>query len=257
MRMSNKKYLSNKKVLRKSKLNSMAKGGQPSQIQTLAKAVKVLQSKQKTQHQYQNYGVSESRRLISGPLDFINLSNYSSMTPIFGADGDDDNNYKMVHTSFGFDGYLSLENSYNNEESTISFTMFLVSLKDDIGDAFTPATGALSLTSGQHYYMQNGQCLLNKKCFNIHKIMRKTLTNFNTTLGTAAAKSQGGADFRFYIKHSPNCTITNVKGDWKALGSAQDPSKQRYLLIFNDDSTLDGESPALTYSIVHTVKTIV
>jgi len=240
----------------KKSLNKIAEGPK-TEMQIVAKEIKKLKAKDKAQHQYQNYGVSESRRLISGPLDYINLSNYSSMTPIFGADGDDDNNYKMVHTSFGFDGLLSLENSYNNEESTISFTMFLVSLRDDIGEAFTPATGALSLSSGQHYYMQNGQCLLNKKCFKIHKVMRKTLTNYNTALGTAAAQSQSGTDFRFYLKHSPSCTITNVKGDWKALGSAQDPSKQRYLLIFNDDSILDGESPALTYSIVHTVKTIV
>ena len=61
------------------------------------------------------------------------------------------------------DGYLSLENLINDEENTVSFTMFLVSLKDEIGDAFNTASGVLSLTANEHYYQQNGLCMLNKK----------------------------------------------------------------------------------------------
>jgi len=237
-------------------INKIAEGPK-TEMQIMAKEIKKLKTKNKAEHQYQNYLQNESRATVTNPFFALNLCDFSSMAPIFGADGDDDNNYKMVHSSFGLDGHLSLENSYNNEESTIGFTMFLVSLTDDIGDAFNPSTGALSLSSGQHYFQQNGICMLNKKCFKIHKVMRKILTNYNTALGTAAAQTQSGTDYRFYIKHSPRSTITNVKGDWKALRSSQDPSKQRYLLIFNDDSTLDGESPAFTYNVVHTVKTIV
>jgi hypothetical protein len=241
---------------RKSTVAKMAKGKTTS-IQALAKSVRTLQLANKKQHQYQNYRVSDSSVLVVQPYNYFNLSNFSAMTPIFGADGDDDNNYKAIHHSFGMDCHLTLENPVNNEENTIGMTIFLVSLKDDIGDAFNPASGALSLTSGEHYVSTNGLTLLNKKCFNIHKIMRKTLTNFGGALQTAGAKSQGGADVRFYIKHSPRATITNVKGDWKVLQSAQDPSKQYYLLIFNDNSTLDGESPTFQYNQVHTMKTIV
>lgn len=240
----------------KSTVAKMAKG-KTSSIQALAKSVRSLQLANKKQHQYQNYSQAESGVVISQPYNAFNLCNYSNFNPIFGSDSDDDNNAKIVHQSFGLDGYLSLENSYNNEESTITFTMFLVSLKDDIGSLFAPATGVLALTQGEQYYSNNGLVMLNKKVFNIHKVMRRTLTNFNSPLGTAGAKSMGGADCRFYIKHSPRATITNHKGDWKVLQSAQDPSKQYYFLIFNDNSTLDGESPAFTYTQIHTMKTIV
>ena len=245
-----------KRAVFKTGIKSLAKPKQ-TQIATLAKAVTKLQKATKLQHQYQNYTVSESNVLINSPYNSFNICNFAGMTPIFGADADDDNNQKAVHHSYGMDCYLTLENPVSNEENTIGFTIFLVSLKDDIGDAFNPATGALTLTSALHYYQQNGLCMLNKKCFNILKVMRKTLTNFGTSLGTAAAQSQHGVDCRFYIKQSPRSVITNVKGDWKQLSSGVDPSKQHYLLIFNDNSSLDGEYPTLTYNRVHTMKTIV
>jgi len=245
-----------KTVSAKKTINKIAEGPK-TEMQIMAKEIKKLKAKDKAQHQYQNYHIGETGVVISSNFNQFNLCNYNLMAPVFGADADDDNNYKAVHQSFGMDCYLSLENSYNNEENTIGFTIFHVSLNDDIGSAFNPTTGVLSLTAGEHYVIVNGMTMLNKKCFNIHKIIRKTLTNFNASLSVAGAKSQGGADFRFYIKHSPRTTITNIKGDWKALQSAQDPSKQHYLLIFNDNSTLDGESPAFQYNQVHTIKTIV
>lgn len=241
---------------RKSTVAKMAKGKTTS-IQALAKSVRSLQLANKKQHQFLNYRRSASGEVIQSDVNIFNLCDYTNMTPIFGADGDDDNNYKIQHQSFGMDCYLTLENAVNNEENTIGFTVFLVSLKDDIGSAFNPNTGVLSLSSGDHYHTLNGMTMVNKKCFNIHKVIRRTLTNFNSNLSIAGAKSQGGADCRFYLKHSPRSTITNVKGDWKAMSSAQDPSKQYYLLIFNDNSLLDGEWPSFSYNQVHTMKTLV
>lgn len=239
-----------------SKVSKMAKG-KSTQIQTLAKAVKTLQQKTKSQHQYQNYTSSQSQINVNSDYLALNLCNFNTLVPIFGIDADDDNNYKVVHQSVGMDFYLSLENLINNEEDTINFTMFLVSLKDEIGSAFNTTTGALTLTNLNHYYMQNGLCMLNKKCFNIHKVMRRTLTNHGTALANPSAQTQYGTDCRWYWKWKMNNTITNPLGDWKALNSALDPSKQYYVLIFNDNSVADLESPALTYNFVHTMKTIV
>ena len=59
--------------------------------------------------------------------------------------------------------------------------------------------------------------MMNKKIFNIHRIMRRTLTNHGTAVSAPSAQTQYGTDFRFYIKHSPRSTITNAVGDWKAL----------------------------------------
>jgi hypothetical protein len=240
---------------RKSTVKKIAKG-KPSQIQTLAKAVKTLQLKDKVQHQYLNYGQAEDRVNVIKDYLALNMCNFSVAAPIFGTDADDDNNYKIVHQSFIMDCYLSLENVIN-EPDTTTFTMFLVSLRDDIGTAFNTSTGGLTLTDTVHYYNQSGQVLLNKKCFKIHKAMRRVLTNHGTALANPSAQSQYGTDCRFTIKASPRQVITNVRGDWKVLPCAQDPSKQYYFLIFSDNSAVDLQSPAFTYNIVRTMKTIV
>lgn len=249
-------YRGRAKVRARGRVSTMAKG-RPSQIQTLAKAVKKLQRKQNSQHQILNYTQTASQTNIVQPYFGLNLCDYANFFPIFGTDADDDNNYKIIHKSFGIDGYLSLENLINNEEETITFTMFIVSLKDHIGPAFNASTGALTLTAGNHYYMQNGLCMLNKKCFNIHAIRRKVLTNHGTALTNPSAQTQSGTDYRFYMKFAPNRVIQNPTGDWKALNSALDPSKQYYLLIFSDNSSADLESPCISYNVVHTCQTIV
>ena len=238
----------------RSKVAKLAKGKTTS-VQALARTVRSLQRANRSQHQFLNYFQGGTQENINSPYKIINLCDYTAFTPIFGADADDDNNQKVVHQSFGLDGYISLENLINNEEETITFTCFLVSLKDNIGSAFDPATGALTLNNAQHYVSQNGLVMMNKKIFNIHKVMRRTLTNHGTTLSNPSAQTQSGTDFRFYIKHSPRSVITNAVGDWKALSSSLDPSKQYYFIIFNDNSALDLESPCITYNIVHTMKT--
>jgi len=236
-------------------VKSLAKG-KPNAIQTLAKEVKALKAKNKKDHQYLNYGQAEARVNVIGDYVAINMCNFAVAQPIFGADADDDNNYKIVHHDFKMDCFLTLENTIN-EPDTTTFTMFLVSLKDDIGTAFNVSTGALTLVDTIHYYNQSGQVLLNKKCFKIHKTIRKTMTNYGTALSAPAAQTQSGTNARFMIKATPKQTITNVRGDWKVLPSAIDPSKQYYFIIFSDNSALDLQNPGFTYNIVRTMKTIV
>lgn len=245
-----------RRYARKGRVARMAKG-KVTGVQALAQSVRRLQRQVRGQHQLLNYQQSASRVNVNSDVSVYNLCAYNGFTPIFGTDADDDNNYKIVHKSFGIDGYLSLENTLNNEEDTVTFTMFLVSLKDHIGAAFNSATGGLTLTANEHYYMQNGLCMLNKKCFTIHKVLRRVLTNHGTALTAPSAQTQYGTDCRFYMKWSPNKVIQNPIGDWKALGSALDPSKQYYFLIFNDNSIADLESPAFSFNFVHTMKTIV
>jgi len=241
---------------RKSTVAKMAKG-KSTQIQALAKSVRSLQLASRGQHQYLNYFQGASRDNINSPVLAVNLCNFSAMGAIFGTDANDGQNPKIVHQSFGIDAYVSLENTINNEEDTITMTAFLVSLKDDIGGAFNPTTGALTIANGSHYVIQNGLCMLNKKIFNIHKVKRKVITNHGTPLANPSAQTQSGTDFRFYWKHSPRSLITNPVGEWTSLSSALDPSKQYYMLFFNDNSVADLESPCVSYSIVHTMKTVV
>lgn len=239
----------------RSKIARMAKGKTTS-VQALAKAVRRLQRHNKSQPEYLNYVQGATQANISSPFHVINLCDYTSMTPMFGSDANDDDQNKVIHKSFGIDGYISLENLINNEEDSITITQFLVSLRDHIGPAFNTSTGALSLTNQIHYYSQDGLVMLNKKCFRIHKVIRRVLSNHGTSLSNPSAQNQYGTDYRFYMKWSPNSSIQNPTGDWKALSCALDPSKQYYLLTFNNNSVADLESPAFTYNVVHTMKTV-
>ena len=251
MRISNKKYLSNKKVLSKSKLNSMAKGGKPSQITVLAKAVKALQNKNKQESVYLNFG-DQFDTTLSSDVNIFPLSRFTAWNPIFGSSANDVLGNKTIHKSFGLDMYLNS----NNETDTIQFTIFLVSLKDNIrGGAFNASSGALSLTSGTDYYIQNGLAMLNKASFNIHHVKRCVLGNNGVGLGSSTAQNQYGTDRRYYIKQRCNKVIqTAGSGDWKTLSCSQDPSDNYYLLIFNDNGILDAENPRVRINTVHTVQ---
>jgi len=249
------KYASKRYSKSKSAIKAMAKGPS-SQIKTLAKAVRTLQKKDKQDAQYLNFTQQISELNVSAPLSYVNLSDFSGMISTFGTSANDNVDNRIIHKSFGMDCRVSLENQINNEESTIGFTAYLVSLKDEVGNIYNNLTGGLTLTLGATHEFIQGMVLLNKKVFNIHKTKRFTLTNYNQALISPAAQSQYGTDIRWYWRLPVNKTIINPRGDWKQLGCALDPSKQYYMLLFNDNSTADLESPAFSYVAVHTFKTL-
>ena len=109
-------------------------------------------------------------------------------------------------------------------------------------------------TAGTTHYATAGYTMVNKKMFKIHYFKTFSLTNFASALGTSSA---GGKAFKEgYIKLRMNNLIRNPAGNWRALNSALDPSKQYYMLVFNDNNSADTESPTLTYNAIHTFKTI-
>lgn len=137
----------------------------------------------------------------SGAQMFIaNLCNWSAATPIFGSsttDVDLANSY--LHRGFGLDVYVT----NNNESENINYTAFLVSLKDNIGSAFDPNTGTLTVTNPLHFYNNSSPCaltMLNKNCFNIHKIKRFTLGNMGVGQSVNGLQTQSGNSIRWYWK---------------------------------------------------------
>lgn len=242
-----------RKFARKGRVAKLARGKATS-IKTLAKAVSRIQRKMRSNCEYLNYRVVDSPT-ISADYTVVPLSNYSAWADIFGTASNDDTANRMIHKSFGMDCYLTLENTVNEPDST-QFTIFLVTLKDNIGSAYAPASSSLSLLANVHYSISGGMVLLNKKCFTIHKIIRKVLTNHGTSLANPSAQTQSGTDYRFYVKHRANHLVTNPTGDWKSMGGSPDPSKAMYMLIFNDNSSLDLQNPKFTYNVVHTVQTV-
>lgn len=222
----------------------------PTAITTLAKAVKSIQLKMKAKTVVTNWGQQFDKEL-SSDFDQFKLSNYSAWNPIFGAAANDTYANSMIHKGFGLDMYLNS----STEPDPIQFTIFLVSLKDEMrANGFNNSNGTLSLSSGFDYYIQGGLVLLNKKNFNIHSVKRCVLGNNGVGLGSSTAQTQYGTDRRFYMKMRANKKITNIAGDWKALDCSQDPSDNYYLLIFNDNGILDAQNPRVRINVVHTVE---
>ena len=222
----------------------------PTSYNKLTKAIKRLEAVNKQDHIYLNYGNVVTPTNLSANVDVFHLTNTNNWNVIFGTDAADADTPKVIYCGLGMDIYINS----NNEPAQIQFTCFLVSLTDLIGQNFNVGSGALGLTSGFHYSIQGGMVLLNKKCFNIHKMKRFVLGNNATALSNPSAQTQHGSDKRFYWKLSRNQTFMNPYGDWKPINAQLDPNKNLYLLVFNDNSALDLENPQIQFNIVHTVK---
>lgn len=234
---------------RKSNPNKPRKQRVAKSYKTLTTRMKSLEAKQKQQTQYLNYGNVVNNN-VSGNVEVFHLTNTNSWNVIFGTDAQDADCNKVIYKGMGMDIYIQSA----NEPANVTFTCFLISLTDLIGQNFNVATGVLSLVSGFHYSIQGAQVLLNKKCFKIHKVKRFTLGNNSTALTAPSAQKQYGTDMRFYWKLSRNQTFQNPYGDWKPIQAQLDPNKNLYLLVFNDNSALDLENPTIQYNIVHTVQ---
>jgi len=217
--------------------------------QALSSAIKKLEAKNKMDTVYLNYGNVFSQ-LLTGPYHVFHLTNTNSWISIFGTDANDGEGNKITYKGLGMDLYFR---SFT-ETQNVTFTVFLVSITDLIGQNFNVATGALGLTNGFHYYDQAGQVLLNKKCFNIHAKRRFQLGNNGTALTTPSAQMQYGTEKRMYFKVKKNQVFQNPYGDWKDIQAQLDPNKNMYLLVFQNNGGADADYPAVDINVVHTVQ---
>lgn len=183
-----------------------------------------------------------------------NMCNYQTLTtstpgvsgPIFGSGSDDVTDPKILYHSTQMRIRVALESPTNNEESTTRFSCFLVSLQDRVPQSkFNNSLGTLTLTAGQDFNIVQGVTYLNKKIFKVHKSKFFTLSNYDTSLSNPAAQTQFGTDREWSWNIAPKMTIEHPAGNWSALASSLDPSKQYYVLVFTDNQTGDLESPQL------------
>lgn len=193
--------------------------------------------------------------------DFVafNMTNYVSMVATFGTQAAMFDKETARHKSVGMDITVKMNNEYDNTR----FTMFLISLKDNMSANWNPASGVLGLVANQHYTILNGMVMMNKEMINIHKIKRfSTGTNginpaFGAQVGNQGGQEQGlRREHRFYIKQKIDKIVKNPGGYWHTLGTNPDPSRNYYLLFFNDNSSLDGTSPSLEINAIHQIQTI-
>lgn len=221
------------------------KVGKMGGVAALARKVNGLLRARRSAAQWLNMNKSITNTSLA-QVTAYNCCEYSAMTPIFGTSAEDLLDPKVLYHSSKLQIRLSLENT-NNEEETTRFSVFLVSLKDRVPQSkFNNSTGVLTLVGNQDYVINQGIAYINKKIFNIHKAKYFTLTNYGTALGTAAGQSQFGTAHEFSWNIAPRMTIEHPAGNWSALASSLDPSKQYYVLVFTDNQTGDLEYPALT-----------
>lgn len=210
---------------------------------------------------------------VSTPVKIVNMCDYATMVTsggLYGASAQDIASDKATHEAMTMDILVSLQNFSQFSQSewdSVNFTCFLVSLRDAIGSKFNPTTGALTLTGGEDYAtagsvggVDGGFVYLNPKIFKVHKSKRFTLSNIGvdptaTSLPNVVTGYNGQIAKQWQWRLYPKTKIVNSKGTWGQLASAVDPSKQYYVLIFNNNSAADLQYPFHILNCINRVRT--
>lgn len=208
--------------------------------QTLTKTVNALVKASKSTGKVIRLATYTSGLPVSANFNQFPICPIQSADRIFGTGSNDlhSNHSKWIKS------HIQLQISAEAEKQWTGLTVFLVSLKNSIPDTkFNGSTGALSLTANQDYYMTQGMTYLNKDNFNIHYYKQFQFNSDSDTGKTTFTKS-------FTLR--PNCKIVNPNGDWSALEYPQKPTQNYYVLIFNNNSLVDLESPYYKMNVVNT-----
>lgn len=252
-----------KKYVKRGGLASIAKGGRKNALAKVASAVKNIQRKMRTHTETINFQqVTAGSITPPSPIQFA-LTNFNSYAGIFGATSNDFEGNKCIHKSVALQCRISLNNTLPETDS-VSFTAFLVKLKDEMASSINYTNGTLNLTPGLHYAQlgaaspidansSTGMVMLNKKYFTILKYKKFVLTNNGDPLNLSTAQTQFGTDMEWYWKIKTGVTVRNPGGDWKTLVISPDVSDNYFYLLFNNNESVDLENPYLQINAVHTV----
>lgn len=180
------------------------------------------------------------------------LSDFSTLLPCFGYTTADYNNSNQAYLK-SISMQFTLTSA--NEEDNINYSMFLVSIGKNGDTVYDSATGTLAtLTQPLHYLANQSMGMLNKKYFNVMRTKFGTLGNWSTPLQQPSASGETiTAQTQFYWKIKPRRTIKNPAGNWSLLNASPDPETQYYIIVLNNNSTADLESPVLSYNIVYSI----
>jgi len=209
-------------------------------VATLTKQVKKLNAISYNKVTMYMTGMENNQASVISPY-FIQplMFDMRNWTPIFGANASDINTADKVWiNSYKIDARLSQA----SESDRITYSAFIVSLKDQANDSstFDPATGSLALTNSLHYQVlpTNGSVLLSTKFFNIHSYKRFMMGGRPGDQSTPETR-----DLSFTIRPKQK-VIENPRGN--VFGSTgltfpKDPSQNYYFILFNDDSFGDAQ----------------
>lgn len=216
-------------------------------VATLARQVKKL-NKVSYEQVTTVSSVANSQNLTAD-YNAYNLSrlypNSTYTIPIFGTSTTEISEVNKAYLN-SKDVYVSIRQA--SEPNFVRMAMFLVSLKDQGATTtlFDPASRQLVLT-GANDYIGVGNAwetsALNPKQFNIHAVRRFTMGTEGTAGPMADTYSQ--RRFKFTIKPKQKL-IENPVGNVfnnSSFSSPVDPSQNYFIIIFNDNASLDLEYP--------------
>jgi len=216
------------------------------QVAKLTKAVKVL--KKTSVEPLTTASSTTSGENLSANFNTWNLSrmspNSSYCIPIFGKNSTEISEVNKAYLQYK-EVFVSIRQA--SEPNLVRMSLFLVSLKDQGATAtvMDPATRQLTLTPSADWVGGNGseQVIINPKIFTTHAVRRFTM-GFEGSAGPEA-DTYSQKRFRFIIKPKQQL-IENPVGNvfnTSTFPSPTDPSQNYFLIIFNDNSALDLESP--------------
>lgn len=166
----------------------------------------------------------------------IKLSECNLWTRVFGTDADDEQSHCFRQKI----GKLKWQLTINGESALVNYTIAVVSLtKIGVTELWNAATGGLNnVNQGQHYLRTSGfngmGVFLNKRYFNIHYY--RTTTTYSST-----GYPGEGKPVRNGTINVPCRDFINPLGDWKVKGYNPAASSNMFLMVFNNDSTLDAD----------------
>lgn len=199
------------------------------------------------------YTQADGVAAISRPMTYMNLCDFSTFDPVFGSDPVD---YQSVNKWTLKSQTIDMSLNASNEMANIEMSIYLVTLKDDSNRVYNKETGVLTLVEGLDYSMSGAnfiQTILNPKVFNVKWKKHLLIGNNNSSLVNSTAVGPR-AYKRFHKRFIVNTQYRNIYGNVYALKASQDPSKQRFLLIFNDNQTGDLENPVLVINMVNEIQ---
>jgi len=196
---------------------------------------------------------------LTQPFFQWNMLNYNNCRAVFGTDTTEYGYCQQwKHVSTVLD-YVIFN---NNEMSNIDMKLFIVSLKKEASSKLNFGTGVLTLTEGDDYVRNNsittygqGWSFLNPRVFNIH--YEKKLIIGNNGVASYGATGTGNSSVRGTYRAGKNVhmnmTVKNPHAAVSSLITSYDPAQCYFMLLFNDNSALDGENPQITINAVHKI----
>lgn len=172
------------------------------------------------------------------------LSSIYGANNLFGTTVNDLHRNQAKHVKMNLDFTIRS----GDEKQGSDLTVYIVSLRDDVKDEiFDSTSGSLQPVLNEDYSIMNGSAYLNPRTFRIHKRYPIMFPAKNSVVDPRFNLQR-----RFYWTCSPNKLIRNERGDFNNLAMPHKPSHNYYVIVFNNNSILDGEAPTFEAHCLNT-----